>query len=276
MELWITETQVPGLKISCQTTETLRLETTEYQELAVVTTEVFGRMLILDGAIQITERDEFVYHEMISQVALNSHPHPENVVIIGGGDGGTLREVVKNPAVKEGILVEIDERVIQAGRDFFPNLSCSFSDPKSRLLITDGIKFVKEHKNSFDVIIVDSTDPIGPAVQLFSDAFYKDCYEALKDDGMLVVQSESPFLNQDVIKMAFGGISKAFPLTKLYLANVPTYPSGLWSFTIGSKKYDPEKPITTNKLDWKYYSQDVHEAAFKLPPFIARIIGQVL
>ncbi|MEQ8176076.1 MAG: polyamine aminopropyltransferase [Syntrophomonadaceae bacterium] len=272
MELWITELQVPGLKISCQTTETLRLETTAFQELAVVKTEVYGRMLILDGAIQITEKDEFVYHEMISQVALNSHPHPQRVVIIGGGDGGTLREVVKNPAVTEGILVEIDERVIQAGRDYFPNLSCSFSDPKARLMITDGIQFVKEHKNSFDVIIVDSTDPVGPAVELFSQTFYGNCYEALKDDGMLVVQSESPFLNEDVIKMAFGGISKAFPLTKLYLANVPTYPSGLWSFTIGSKKYDPEKPVVNPQLNWKYYSPDVHEAAFKLPPFVAKII----
>ncbi|MEN6390497.1 MAG: polyamine aminopropyltransferase [Syntrophomonas sp.] len=272
MELWITELQVPGLKISCQTTETLRLETTEFQELAVVKTEVYGRMLILDGAIQITEKDEFVYHEMISQVALNSHPHPQRVVIIGGGDGGTLREVVKNPTVNEGILVEIDERVIQAGRDYFPNLSCSFSDPKARLMITDGIQFVKEHKNSFDVIIVDSTDPVGPAVELFSDTFYRNCFEALKDDGMLVVQSESPFLNEDVIQMAFGGISKAFPLTKLYLANVPTYPSGLWSFTIGSKKYDPEKPLVNPALNWKYYSQDVHEAAFKLPPFVSKII----
>jgi spermidine synthase (EC 2.5.1.16) len=130
MELWITELQVPGLKISCQTTETLRLETTEFQELAVVKTEVFGRMLILDGAIQITEKDEFVYHEMISQVALNSHLRPERVVIIGGGDGGTLREVVKNPAVKEGILVEIDERVIQAGRDFSPSFPALFPIPK--------------------------------------------------------------------------------------------------------------------------------------------------
>lgn len=275
MDLWITELQVPGLKISCQATQTLRLEKTDFQELAVVVTEVFGRMLILDGAIQITERDEFVYHEMITQVALNSHPNPGKVVIIGGGDGGTLREVVKHPSVQEGTLVEIDERVIQAGRDFFPQLSCSFNDPKSKLLITDGIQFVKENKNAFDVIIVDSTDPIGPAVELFSEAFYKNCYEALKDDGMLVVQSESPFLNEEVIQKCYGGINKAFPTTKLYLANVPTYPSGLWTFTIGSKKYDPETPIFTGKLDWKYYTQEVHRAAFILPPFVAGIIQQV-
>jgi spermidine synthase len=274
MELWISELQTPNLKISCRTSQTLREESTPYQELAVVVTETYGRMLLLDGAIQTTEKDEFVYHEMITQVAINSHPHPDHVVIIGGGDGGALRDVVKNSAVKKGTLVDIDERVIQASRDFFPELSCSFSHPKSEVLVADGLAFIKEHKNSFDIVIVDSTDPVGPAVQLFSQSFYQDVFDALKEDGMLVVQSESPFLNADIIRMAFGGISKAFPLTRLYLANVPTYPSGLWSFTIGSKKYDPETIHHTEELNWKYYTPDVHKAAFKLPPFVKEIIEQ--
>lgn len=274
MDLWISEFQTPSLKISCKTTETLRVETTPYQHLAVVDTIPFGRMLFLDGVIQTSIMDEFVYHEMITQVAINSHPHPEKVLIIGGGDGGALREVVKHPSVKQGILVEIDARVLQAGRDFFPELSCSYTDLKSEVLVGDGIQYIKEHKNVFDIIVVDSTDPVGPAVELFSESFYQNCFEALKDDGMLVVQSESPFFNGDIIQKAFGGISKAFPITKLYLASVPTYPGGLWTFSIGSKKHDPEQIVSDATLDWRYYSREIHQAAFKLPPFVRNIISE--
>ncbi|MGI5920817.1 MAG: polyamine aminopropyltransferase [Syntrophomonadaceae bacterium] len=275
MDLWITEYQTPMLTIGCKTIATLRLEQTEFQELAVVKTEQFGNMLILDGAIQTTEKDEFVYHEMITSVALYSHPAPANVLIIGGGDGGALREVVKHPAVKTATLVDIDKRVIQASRDFFPALSCSFDDPKARVINDDGIKFIENHKDSFDVIIVDSTDPVGPAVQLFSKPFYQNVYEALHDDGMLVVQSESPFFNEDIISMAYGGIKHVFPITKFYLAYVPTYPSGMWSFTIGSKKHDPEKVVSTPSVDYKYYTPDIHKAAFILPPFVQQLLAKV-
>lgn len=275
MDLWVTEYQTPLLCLSCKTSETLRVEQTEFQHLAVVKTEQFGNMLLLDGFIQTTEEDEFVYHEMITSVALNSHPSPQNVLIIGGGDGGALREVVKHPAVKSGTLVDIDGRVIQASRDFFPGLSCSFDDPKARVIIDDGIKFIENHKNTFDVIIVDSTDPIGPAVQLFSEGFYQNVYEALREDGMLVVQSESPFFNEDIIEMAYGGIKHVFPITKLYLAYVPTYPSGMWSFTIGSKVHDPEKVVFTSNNEYKYYTPEVHQAAFNLPPFVQKILEQV-
>lgn len=273
MELWVTEYQTPFLGLSCKVKATLRNEQTEFQHLAVVHTEQFGKMLLLDGMVMTTDADEYVYHEMITQVALNSHPHPEKVLIIGGGDGGTLREVVNHPKVKKGTLVEIDERVIQAARDFFPALACSFDHSKAEVIVDDGVKYVKENKNTFDVILVDSTEPVGPAVELFSQNFYKDVYEALKDDGMLVVQSESPFYNKDVIKMAFKGIANVFPLCKLYLASIPTYPSGLWSFTVGSKKYDPEElSFVYQNNELKYYSPEVHKAAFKLPPFVKKII----
>ncbi|WP_054696652.1 polyamine aminopropyltransferase [Syntrophomonas palmitatica] len=272
MELWVTEYQTPALGYSCKISETLRTEQTDFQHLSVVVTEQFGRMLLLDGMVQTTEKDEFVYHEMITRVALNTHPAPRRVLIIGGGDGGTLREVVRHPQVEEGVLVEIDDRVVQAARDFFPDLSCSFDEPKARVLIADGIQYIKDHKDSFDVIIVDSTEPVGPAVELFSAAFYQNCFQALKNDGILVVQSESPFFNADVIKMAYGGIKQHFPITKLYLANVPTYPSGLWSFTIGSKKYDPETLSCEDEGNARYYTSEVHRAAFKLPAFVRQII----
>jgi len=274
LELWVTEYQTPALGFSCRISETLRTEQTEFQHLSVVVTEQFGRMLLLDGMVQTTEKDEFVYHEMISQVALNSHPSPEQVLIIGGGDGGSLREVVRHPSVKRGVLVEIDDRVVQAARDFFPNLSCSFNEPGAEVVIADGIQYVKDHKNAFDVILVDSTEPVGPAVELFSPSFYQDCFNALKEDGMLVVQSESPFFNDNVIKMAYGGIKQFFPITKLYLANVPTYPSGLWSFTIGSKRHDPESLAAGNSTSGRYYTPQIHQAAFQLPAFVKNIVGE--
>jgi len=275
LELWVTEYQTPALGFTCKITETLKVEQTDFQHLAVVETEQFGRMLLLDGMVMTTDTDEYVYHEMITNVALNSHPNPQNVLIIGGGDGGALREAVKHPKVNKATLVEIDDKVIVASRQYFPKLSCSFEDPKSAVVVDDGIEFIKQRKNEFDVIIVDSTEPVGPAVQLFSSEFYRECSAALKEDGMLVVQSESPFFNADVIKMAFGGIQSVFPLTKLYLASIPTYPSGLWSFTLGSKKYDPEQLTNKNTSDLKYYNEDVHQAAFKLPGFVKDIIDQV-
>lgn len=272
MDLWVTEYQTPSLGFSCKAKETLRVEKTSFQHLSVIDTEQFGRMLFLDGMVMTSDKDEFVYHEMITNVALNSHPRPENVLIIGGGDGGALREVVRHPRVKKATLVEIDDRVIQASRDFFPGLSVSFDDNKSQVIVGDGVKYIKEHKEDFDIIIVDSTEPVGPAVQLFSSEFYRDCFNALKSDGMLVVQSESPFFNEEVIKMAYAGIKQSFPITKLYLANIPTYPSGLWSFTIGSKKYDPENAISVDDNKWKYYNEDTHRASFKLPSFVQDII----
>lgn len=272
MELWVTEFQTPSLGFTCKTTETLRVEQTDFQHLAVVCTEQFGKMLLLDGMVMTTEKDEFVYHEMITMVPLNSHPSPSNVLIIGGGDGGALREVTRHPLVKHATLVDIDGRVIDASRDFFPGLSCSFDDPKAEVIVDDGIKYIQDRKNEFDVIIIDSTEPVGPAVQLFSKEFYQNCFDALKEDGMLVVQSESPFFNEDVIKMAYGSIESVFPLTKLYLANIPTYPSGMWSFTVGSKKYDPEKIVNTTTQPLKYYNPSLHRAAFQLPNFVQNII----
>ncbi|MEA4923842.1 MAG: polyamine aminopropyltransferase [Syntrophomonadaceae bacterium] len=272
MELWVTEYQTPALGFTCKITETLKVEQTDFQHLAVVNTEQFGKMLLLDGMVMTTDVDEYVYHEMISNIALNSHPAPAKVLIIGGGDGGALREVVKHPLVKQATLVEIDERVIAASREFFPQLACSFDDPKSVVVVADGIEYIKQRKNEFDIIMIDSTEPVGPAVQLFSADFYRECFAALKEDGMLVAQSESPFFNADVIKMAYGGINQAFPLTKLYLVNIPTYPSGLWSFTIGSKRHNPEEIVNQGAGDLKYYNAGVHQAAFKLPGFVNHII----
>ncbi len=275
MELWFTEYQTNSLAFTCKITDILRKEQTKYQTLAVVDTVQFGKMLLLDGMVMTTELDEYVYHEMITQVALNVHPDPRKVLIIGGGDGGALREVVNHPKVEKATLVEIDERVILASKDFFPQLSCSFEHEKAELVIDNGIEFIQKHENTFDVVIVDSTEPVGAAVELFSPGFYENVFASLHKDGIIVVQSESPFINPDVIKTAYGGLASLFPITKLYLASIPTYPSGLWSFTIGSKKYDPEVILKKGEGNKKYYSYDIHQAAFVLPPFVKDIIQGV-
>ncbi|GAV24886.1 spermidine synthase [Carboxydothermus islandicus] len=276
MELWFTEKQTPNVGITCKITKTLHTETTPFQELAVIETLQFGRMLVLDGMVQTTIADEFVYHEMIAHVALNTHPNPEKVMVIGGGDGGTIREIVKHPKVKKAVLVEIDERVIEVSKQYLPEIAAALmGNPKVEVRVEDGIKHVKEHKGEYDVIIIDSTEPVGPAVELFSEDFYKNVYESLKEDGIMVAQTESPFFNRDIIKNSFTRIGKNFPITRLYFATVPTYPSGVWTFTLGSKKFDP---LAVKKEDIfvdpsnKYYNAEVHFGAFMLPNFIAEII----
>ncbi|NLC76039.1 MAG: polyamine aminopropyltransferase [Clostridia bacterium] len=273
--LWFSELQTPAVGISCLTTATLHSEKTEFQDLMVIDTVAFGRMLLLDGVIQTTVKDEFVYHEMITHVALNTLKNPKRALVVGGGDGGSIREIIKHPSIEKATLVEIDRRVVEVSKEFLPEISVGLQDPKVEIIFDDGIKHVKEHKNTYDLIVIDSTDPVGPAVGLFAKEFYASVFEALTDDGIFVAQTESPFFEEALIKRVYNDVKDIFPIAKLFLANVPTYPGGLWTFTLGSKKYDPEQADLTNipSLNTKYYSPEVHKAAFMLPPFVKEIIG---
>jgi len=275
MELWYTEKQTPSVGITCKISETLHNEQTPFQHMSVIDTEQFGRMLVLDGMVMTTIKDEFVYHEMISHVALNTHPNPENVLVIGGGDGGAIREVIKNPKVKKATLVEIDGRVIEISKQYLPEIAVALEgNPKVEVLVDDGIAHIENMKGNYDVILVDSTEPIGPAEGLFALDFYRQIYEALKEDGIMVAQTESPFFNDDLIRRVYKDIASVFPITKLYLASIPTYPSGLWSFTMGSKKWDPEQVDESSlpDLETKYYSPDIHKAVFRLPNFVKNLL----
>ncbi len=276
MELWFTERQTQDMAITCKVIKTHHVEKSEFQEISLLETKQFGRMLVLDHAIQTTIEDEFIYHEMITHVPLFTHPDPKKVAVIGGGDGGAIREALKHPGIEKAYLVEIDGRVVEVSREYLPEISCALDDERAEVLIEDGIKFIKEHKDEFDVIMVDSTDPVGPAVGLFTGDFYRNIFEALKEDGLFVAQTESPFYNKLLISQVFSEISSVFPITKLYLYSVPTYPSGLWSFTMGSKKYDPLKVPRDRiqKLDTRYYNDQIHYACFSLPEFVKKIIGQ--
>ncbi len=274
MELWVTEMQTEDLTIGCRVARTLHYEETPYQKLAVVDTHQFGRMLLLDSIIQTTIADEFVYHEMITHVGLNTLPNPRRVLVIGGGDGGSIREIIKHKSVEKATLVEIDGKVVEAAKKYLPEISCALDDPRVEVLVADGIRHVKEHKNTYDMIVVDSTDPIGPAEGLFGAAFYKDVHDALTGDGIFVAQTESPFFNRDLIPRIYKDVSGIFPVTRLFLGNVPTYPGGLWSFTMGSKKHDPLK-VDISKLpdlNTRFYSPEIHRTCFVLPPFVQELL----
>lgn len=270
MDLWVKEKQLENTAMTYKVKETLHTEKTEYQDLAIVDTYEFGRMLLLDGIVQTTIKDEFVYHEMITHVPLFTHREPKKVLVIGGGDGGSIREILKHKSVEKAVLCEIDKRVVEVSKKYLPEISCGLDDPRAEVYIGDGIKYVLEHKNEFDVIIVDSTDPIGAAEGLFSRKFYSSLYDCLTEDGIFVAQTETPIYIPDFVKKVFHDIKSVFPITKLYMAAIPTYPGVYWSFTMGSKKYDPEKVNIDNipEIDTKYYHGKLHTACFVLPKYI--------
>ncbi len=272
---WFNEKNTDGYQVKWKISKILYSEKTPYQELAVVDTLEWGKALILDGALQVSEKDEFVYHEMIVHVPMFSHPAPRNVLIIGGGDGGTLRELCKHPQLQKVDMVEIDERVVAASKKYLPSISSAFNDARVNLYFQDGIEFVK-NAGKYDLVIVDSSDPIGPAQLLFTQEFYSNIYNCLNDDGMMVVQSESPIFYQEVFCSVHRNISAVFPQTLVYLAYIPTYVSGPWSFTIGSKIHDPREVKGDSKADFdlKYYNDKVHQAAFALPGFIQDMIRE--
>lgn len=267
-ELWITERQTPDLSLSIKVKEILFRKRSPFQEILMVDSYQFGKVLFLEGTFQTTEKDEFFYHEMITHVPLFSHPKPEEILVIGGGDGGTLREILKHRSIKEAVLVEIDKDVVEVSKRFLPFYNAFQDERRFRIEIGDGIKYVADHTNKFDVIIVDSTDPVGPAEGLFSKEFYENCYRALKADGILVAQSESPFLHTAFIKEIKNTIDKIFPISMVYTTPVPTYPSGYWSFTTGSKVYNPSIPQREPDFETRYYTPEIHRASFVLPKFM--------
>ncbi|MCX7950728.1 MAG: polyamine aminopropyltransferase [Clostridiales bacterium] len=278
MDMWLKEMQLEdqGVAMSYKIKETLVRKQTQYQDLAIVDSEVFGRMLILDGIVQTTIKDEFVYHEMISHIPLFTHPNPKKVLVVGGGDGGAIREILKHPSVEKAVLCEIDKDVVDECKKFLPEISHALDDPRCEVFIGDGIKYVKEHKNEFDVIIVDSTDPFSIAEGLFGGNFYKDIYEALTEDGIFIAQTETPFFLPETVKKVFDDAKSIFPVTKLFMAAIPTYPGGYWSFTVGSKKYDPSQVDITKipEMDTKYYTPEIHKACFVLPKYVKNVIGE--
>jgi spermidine synthase len=274
MDLWYTERQTPHYGCTVKINQTLYHGQSEFQTLDVIETTEFGNMLVLDGMVMTTDRDEFAYHEMITHVAMNTHVNPKNVLVIGGGDGGTIREVLRYASVTQAVLAEIDGKVIEAAQTYFPYIAQALRDDRCQIQIVDGIKHVHENKEKYDVILIDSTEPVGPAIRLFEKSFYEEVFAALKEDGMMVAQTESPWFNRPLIRQVVQDLSDLFPITRLYTASIPTYPSGLWSFTIGSKKYDPLQVDEASLLHFetKYYSPAIHKSVFQLPIFVQELL----
>lgn len=241
----------------------------KFQEIMVFENPYFGRVLVLDGVVQLTERDEFIYHEMLTHVVMHAHPEANNVAVIGGGDGGAVREVLKHDCVKKLYFVEIDEEVINVSKRFFPSVSSAIDDPRVEIRCMDGAEFIKDMKNSLDVIIVDSTDIIGFAKSLFTVEFFKSVRDALTENGIFVTLSESLIFHKELVYEVQSSMKLIFPIVDLYTASIATYAGNWWSFSVGSKSLDPREMRKPLKIETKFYTPELHKVCF-LPRDIYR------
>ncbi len=233
-----------------------------FQQIMVFENPYFGRMLILDGIVQLTERDEFFYHEMLTHVVMHAHPNPKKIVVIGGGDGGTVREVLKHKTVEKVYFVEIDKKVIDISRKYFPSVACSIHDPRVEIKNMDGADFVQKRSLDIDIVIVDSTDPIGFATSLFTKKFFASVKNSLIDNGMFVTHSESLLLHKDIVIEVQRTLKEVFPKVDLYTAPIATYPGNWWTFAVASKGPSPREMRRKFEIKTKYYSDEIHQNAF--------------
>lgn len=278
-ETWFTDPGGEGFAHTYRVDRLLHDAQSAYQRVRIIENGDFGRMLILDEAVQTTERDDFIYHELLAHVPLCTHPAPRRALVIGGGDGGLLREALRQP-LDHATMVELDREVVDATLRCIPSIPGDvYNDPRARLLIADGIAFVRETAERFDVAMVDSTDPQGPSLGLFSQEFYADIARLLGPAGVLAVQSGSPLYQQDVVRMVRRHMAPHFAHVRTYLGTVPTYPGVLWTFTIGSQVRDPliltEADIAARLqgIATRYYTAVAHAGLFRLPPFLKTELG---
>ncbi len=273
-DLWLTEDEREHMKLSYRIRDVLFDQQSAYQHVMVLDSYDFGPMLVLDGVVQTTSMDGFIYNEMISHVPLNMHPEPRSVLIIGGGDLGAAREVCRYPDVGRVDLVEIDKLVVDACLEYLPDVSGHLKDNRVYYHFTDGVEFAAQCRSDYDVIIVDSSDPVGPAQALFERPFYQSLHNSLKERGIMVCQSQSPLFHRDVLGQAFGAVKELFPVSHLYTAVVPTYPGGLWSFSLGSKHYDRLRPAMLAH-GTRYVNRDILHGCFRLPEFLQQFIASL-
>jgi spermidine synthase len=278
MAEWLWDHGGEGFAQAYRVDEVLLDAQSPYQRVRVIRTPMFGRMLILDDAVQTSEADEFCYHEMLAHPALLTHPQPRRVLIIGGGDGGLLEEVLKHP-VERVVMVEIDRLVVDATLRHIPEIpGRAFEDPRTELRIEDGFAYVRECPERFDVALVDSTDPQGPSVPLFGEAFYGDLSRVLGEDGVLAVQSGSPLYQADLVSQVRRHLRAHFPVVRTVLTCVPSYPGVLWTFTLASKRADPLdlSPDAVDRrvagMGLRYYTGLQHRAALNPPPFLRPVL----
>ena len=274
-DLWFSEYHTKNVRFSIRVNRQLHDEQSEYQHISVYESPDFGRFLTLDGALMLTQRDEFIYHEMIVHVPMAVNPGVRDVLVIGAGDGGVARELAKYAGIQSIDVVEIDAHVVDVCKAYLPDTASGFADKRVALHFEDGMRFVRHAQSQYDLIIVDSTDPSGPGEVLFTSEFYGSCLSALRDHGILVNQHESPFYPEDAKAMrgAHRRILSAFTLSRVYQAHIPTYPSGHWLFGFASKGLHPVRDLQAR--EWKalgiktrYYNTNLHRGAFALPNYV--------
>ena len=273
IENWFSERYSDNLELSFRIKDLLLSVKTDYQRIDVFDTYDFGTLLTIDGTVQMTQFDEYVYHEMITMVPASflNENYSGKALIIGGGDGGAARRLL-DVGFKQIVNVEIDNHVVEVSKRFYPDLASSFSDPRVKLIIGDGIEYARTTSEKFDIVIIDSTDPEGPAEGLFSEEFYANVEKLLTDDGVMVTQSGSPYYQPHALKMAVSGMGKVFGSVRTYVAFIPTYPSGFWSFTMGSRKgLGKVRELPTGR----YFNSEVLEGCMKFPEFVKKLINEI-
>lgn len=273
MELWFSET-FGDIRAAWRVKEVLYHARSKFQDILILDTVPFGRMLVLDGCVMTTERDECAYHEMLVHPALLAHLRPEQVCVVGGGDGGTVREVLKHPTVKRVVLAEIDDEVIAVCRRYLPSLASALDDPRVEIVVGDGAQYLKDHPHSFDAVLSDSTDPVGPGAVLFGDDYFQSARNALREGGVFVTQCKSLWADADSVRDSAGRLSRYFSTVLPYVAAVPTYPTGSWSFLFASERVDPRRVAEADRQalicgTTRYYTPAHQTAAFALPAFYA-------
>ena len=267
-----------GFGIAIKAGKLLYSKQSEFQKVEVFETESsLGRVLTLDDLMMTTEGDEFHYHEMIAHVPMMHHPNPKTVLVIGGGDGGTIREVLKHDTVEKAVLCEIDGLVIEACKEHLPTIACELDNPKCEILVEDAIEYIKGKENMFDIVLIDSTDPMGPGEGLFTEEFYTNVKRSLKKGGIVAAQSESPFVNKEEIKKMYNLLKKVFPICSTFTSNIPTYPGGYWAWAFCSEEVKPlsyfdERRANDIVKSCKIYNRDYHEARFALPNYLKELL----
>ena len=281
MEFWFSELHTGNVKAFCPDRKTAFSGESEYQRIDVFDSEEFGKFISLDGEIVFSEKDEFIYDEMVTHVPMAVHPHVKNVLIIGGGDGGVAKELLQYKSIESIDVVETDRMFVDVCREYFPEVACALDDERVKIHYDDGLRFSRNKKGIYDPIINDSTDPFGHTEGLFTKEFYGSCYNALKDDGIMVYQHGSPFYDEDeaACRSMHRKAFRSFPISRVYQAHIPTCPSGYWLFGFASKKYHPIKDFKPKewnglKIETWYYTTHLHMGAFMLPKYVEDLLEE--
>ena len=281
MEFWFSELHTGNVKLSVRIEKQLFSGESEYQRIDVFDSEEFGKFISLDGEIVFSEKDEFIYDEMVTHVPMAVHPHVKNVLIIGGGDGGVAKELLQYKSIESIDVVETDRMFVDVCREYFPEVACALDDERVKIHYDDGLRFLRNKKGIYDLIINDSTDPFGHTEGLFTKEFYGSCYNALKDDGIMVDQHGSPFYDEDeaACRSMHRKAFRSFPISRVYQAHIPTCPSGYWLFGFASKKYHPIKDFKPKewnglKIETWYYTTHLHMGAFMLPKYVEDLLEE--